>query len=242
MERRREIVATLTEPVKVAEKDEPGSARKLKVLIADDHAVVREGLKTLVNMQPDMDVVGEASDGNEAPLRAGALRPDVVVMDVSMPGGGVEATAQITSRWPEIRVLALTMHEDRGYLRRLMEAGAAGYVLKRSAAEELIRAIRAVAGGRAYLDPALSPTVVETLVGRRPTLRGEFLGAALSEREAEVLRLVAQGYANKEIAARLSVSVKTVETYKARSMEKLNLGGRAEIVRYALSQGWLQDL
>jgi len=217
---------------------------RLRVVLVDDHAIVREGLKTLVNAQPDMEVVGEAGDGTEAWRRVGELQPDLVVMDVSMPGGnGVEVTARIKASWPHVKVLALTMHEDKAYLRGLLEAGAAGYVLKRSAADELIRALRVVVTGGTYLDPALTEAVVETLVGRKPSLlRGEVEGAALSDREEEVLRLIARGYANKEIAARLGVSVKTIETYKARSMEKLGLDGRADIVRYALAQGWLHDL
>jgi DNA-binding NarL/FixJ family response regulator len=217
---------------------------RLRVVLADDHVIVREGIKTLVNAQPDMEVVGEASDGGEVWRRVDELRPDLVIMDVSMPGGnGVEATARIKASWPDVKVLALTMHEDKAYLRGLLEAGAAGYVLKRSAADELIRALRAVATGGTYLDPALAAAVVETFVGRKPTpLRGEMVGTPLSDRETEVLHLIARGFANKEIAARLGVSVKTVETYKARSMEKLGLDGRADIVRYALSQGWLNDL
>jgi DNA-binding NarL/FixJ family response regulator len=218
-------------------------ALRLRVVLADDHAIVREGIKTLVNAQPDMEVVGEAGEGGEVWRRVGELRPDVVVMDVSMPGGnGVEATARIKANWPEIKVLALTMHEDKAYLRGLLEVGAAGYVLKRSAADELIRAIRVVAGGGTYLDPALAAAVVESFVGRKSVLRGEMAGTPLSDRETEVLHLIARGYANKEIAARLGVSVKTIETYKARSMEKLGLDGRADIVRYALAQGWLHDL
>jgi len=230
---------TRTEQTEPAHADEVGS---LKVLLADDHAVVRAGLKTLVDAQRDMKVVGEAGEADEACLRAGEVRPDVIIMDVSMPGGGIEATARIKASWPDVKVLGLTMHEDKGYLRRMMEAGAAGYILKRSAADELIRAIRAVASGTVYLDPALAATVVETFVGRRPTMRGEIAGMGLSDRETEVLRLIARGFANKEIASRLSVSVKTVETYKARAMEKLGMDGRASIVRYALAQGWLQDL
>jgi DNA-binding NarL/FixJ family response regulator len=222
----------------------------LRVLLVDDHAVVRAGLRTLVEAEPGMRVVGEAGEGRGAvslirDLIAQGRGPDVVLMDVSMPGGGGgETTARIKEEWPDIRVLVLTMHEDRSYLRGLLEAGAAGYVLKRSAADELIRAIRAVASGGTYLDPALSAAVVDSFVGRRgasPAGGAAILAGALSEREGEVLRLIARGFANKEIAARLAVSVKTVETYKARSMEKLGLDSRADIVRYALAQGWFED-
>lgn len=222
----------------------------LRVFLADDHAVVREGIKTLVNAQPDMRVVGEADSGEQGWRKIRALSeheslPHVVVMDISMPGwNGTEATARVHRSWPDVKVLALSMHEDRAYLRALLEAGAAGYVLKRSASGELIRAIRVVAGGGTYLDPTLMATVVDSFVKAKPgdspsSLRGEIAGTALSEREDSVLRLIAQGHTNKEIAAQLKLSVKTVETYKSRSMEKLGLDNRADIVRHALTKGWL---
>jgi DNA-binding NarL/FixJ family response regulator len=212
----------------------------LRVFLADDHAVVREGLKSLIDAQPDMEVTGEAGDGQSACELVPGLRPDVVVMDVSMPGmNGARATEQLRLACPEVKVLALTVHEDKGYLRQLLEAGAVGYVLKRAAAEELIRAIRTVAAGGVYLDPALAGTVVGGFV-RKPAGRGTPPAADLSDREAEVVRLVAAGHSNKEIAARLEISVKTVETYKARSLEKLGLHSRADLVRYALGRGWLQ--
>lgn len=209
----------------------------IRVLLADDHAVVREGLKALVSAEPDMDVVGEAADGVEAVARTASLDPDVVVVDVSMPGlNGAQVTTRLREERPDRKVLALTVHEDAGYLRLLLEAGAAGYVLKRAAAAELVRAIRAVAGGGTYLDPAMAGRVVDDLV--RPP-EPPAASAELSERETEVVRLIALGYSNKEIAARLKVSVKTVETYKSRSMEKLNIRSRVDIVRYAAGRGWL---
>ena len=212
---------------------------KLRVFLADDHAVVREGLKALVSAESEMEVSGEASDGRTACQRIQELQPDVVVMDVSMPEmSGAEATAQLKQTCPHVKVLALTVHEDKGYLRQLLEAGASGYMLKRAAAEELIRAIRTVAEGGVYLDPALAGKVVGSFV-RRPVGKVAVKGSDLSDREAEVLRLIAAGYSNKEIAGRLSLSVKTVETYKARSMEKLGLHSRADLVRYALHCGWL---
>jgi DNA-binding NarL/FixJ family response regulator len=212
----------------------------LRIFLADDHAVVREGLKSLIDAQPDMEVTGEAGDGNAACELVPALRPDVVIMDVSMPGmSGARATEQLRQTCPQVKVLALTVHEDKGYLRQLLEAGAAGYVLKRAAAEELIRAIRTVAAGGVYLDPALAGTVVGGFV-RKPAGKNVPEGADLSDREAEVVRLVAEGHSNKEIAVRLGLSVKTVETYKARSLEKLGLRSRADLVRYALGRGWLQ--
>lgn len=212
---------------------------KLRVLLADDHAVVREGLKALINGHLDMEVVGEAADGRTVCSRATELGPDVVVMDVSMPFvNGVEATREVRRLRPQIKVLALTVHEERSYLRELMEAGAAGYVLKRSAAEDLVHALRVVARGDLYLDPSVTAVVLGKLSRARfqDSQRPE-----LSERETEVLQLIAQGHSNKEIAERLKISVKTVETYKARSMEKLGLAGRADIVRFAVHHGWLRD-
>lgn len=213
---------------------------KLRIFLADDHEVVCAGLKTLVNAQSDMEVIGEAYDGDSAWKSALDYRPDVLVMDVTMPGmNGAEATQRIKEACPEIRVLSLSVHEEVGYLRRLLEAGASGYVLKRSAAETLISAIRIVASGGTYLDPTLAGKVVETFVGKQAITYAP--PEVLSEREADVLRLIALGYSNKEIATQLNISIKTVETYKARAMEKLNLTSRVGIIRYALSQGWLQD-
>jgi DNA-binding NarL/FixJ family response regulator len=214
---------------------------KLRIFLADDHAVVRAGLKTLVNAQPDMEVIGEASDGVSAWQQASDCQPDVVIMDISMPElNGAEATAQLKATCPAVKVLALSVHEDTGYLRKLLEAGASGYVLKRSAPDALIQAIRMVASGGIFLDPLLAGKVVGNLVGASAA-PGEPANASLSERETDVVRLIAQGYSNKEIATQLNLSVKTVETYKARAMEKLGLYSRVEIVRYALRQGWLQE-
>jgi DNA-binding NarL/FixJ family response regulator len=217
------------------------SITKLHVYLVDDHAVVREGLKALVNAQPDMEVIGETADGLTACRQIPQQRPDVVILDVSMPGmSGAETAERLKQECPQVKVLALTVHEDKSYLRQLLGAGAAGYVLKRAAAEELIRAIRTVASGGVYLDPVLAAKVVDGFV-RKPPGRGADAVAELSDREAEVVRLVAAGHSNKEIAGRLDLSVKTVETYKARSLEKLGLSGRADLVRYALQRGWLQD-
>ena len=203
----------------------------------DRSAVVREGLKALINGAAGIAVCGEAADGLSACEEIERLLPDVAVVDVSMPVlGGAEATARLRQSCPQVKVLALTVHEDRGYLHRLLEAGASGYALKRAAAAELIHAIRAVAAGGTYLDPAVAAKVVGGFVRPRPAEGGE-----LSEREAEVVRLTAAGHSNKEIAARLDLSVKTVESYKARSLEKLGLHSRADLVRYALHRGWLKD-
>jgi DNA-binding NarL/FixJ family response regulator len=214
---------------------------KLRIYLADDHAVVREGLKALINAQPQMEVIGEAGDGATACQEVPELQPDVAVMDVSMPGvNGAQATSQLKQTCPNVKVLALTVHEDKGYLRLLLEAGASGYVLKRAAAEELIHAIRTVSTGGVYLDPTLAGKVVGSFV-RAPAGKSAPEGGDLSDRESEVLRLIAAGYTNKQIASQLDVSVKTVETYKARSMEKLGLDSRADLVRYALQRGWLQS-
>jgi DNA-binding NarL/FixJ family response regulator len=209
---------------------------KLRLLLVDDHHVVRAGLRSLIDAQSDMEVVGEAADGEVACRLALELRPDIAVMDVSMPVlNGAAATARIKRDQPEMKVLALTVHEDRGYLQQLLEAGASGYLLKRAAADELIRAIRAVARGDTYLDPNLAGKLLGHL-SRRPSQ-----GDQLSEREEEVLRLIARGFTNREIAARLDLSVKTIETYKARTMEKLGLDSRAAIVAYAIGRGWMAD-
>jgi DNA-binding NarL/FixJ family response regulator len=215
---------------------------KLRVFLADDHVVLLDGLKMLINSQSDMEVVGQAGGGREAVRRVKDCQPDVVVIDVSMPDlGGAEATEQILKVRPQVRVLALTRHSDQGYLRRLLSAGATGYVLKKTAADELISAIRIVASGRTYIDPTLAGTFMENLLGRATSAETERPLGELTEREEEVLRLIAWGLSNKEIASQLGVSVKTVEYHKARSTEKLQLRSRTDILRYALAQGWLQE-
>jgi two-component system, NarL family, response regulator NreC len=214
---------------------------KLRVLLADDHEMMREGLKLLVNRQADMETVGEADNGSAAVALAQELKPDVVVMDISMPKvNGLKATERLKLLCPEIRVLALTRHADDAYLRKLSKAGASGYLLKKSASGELVRAIREIAKGGTYLDSAVTKRVISDALGRRAP-RGAPPDKELSRREEEVLRLLAWGYAHKEIAARLNVSVKTVEVYKTRAMEKLDMKTRIDVVRYALLQGWLQD-
>ncbi len=213
---------------------------RLRIVLAADHAVVRAGLKALIDVHPDMTVIGEARDGVEVLEVVQTCRPDVVVMDLSMPRlGGAEATRQLRASAPQIPVLVLSVHEDVTYLRRALEVGATGYVLKQTAAESLIMAIRQVASGAIYLDPALGDLPVHTLLGNRARAASE--PGPLSEREETVLRLIGQGYSNKEIAAQLSLSVKTVETYKARAMEKLGMNSRVEIVRYAAAVGWLNQ-
>lgn len=212
---------------------------KLRVMLVDDHAVLRDGLTALINAQSDMLVVGQADDGRAALQRANECQPDVVVLDVAMPGmSGAQATALLREARPDIAVVALTRHSEQGYVRQLLEAGARGYVLKQAAADELLAAIRAVALGDTYLDTTLTHRAVNTFVQQQRGVEGGEQ-PALSEREADVVRLIAQGYSNKEIAVQLGLSVKTVDTYKLRAMEKLGLHGRVALVRYALQQGWL---
>lgn len=215
--------------------------KKIRIVLADDHLVVREGLKLLLNAQPDMEVIGEAGNGQDAWRQGVELQPDVVVMDVAMPGcGGAQATVHLKESCPKVKVLALTLYDEEGYLRQLLKAGASGYVLKSGAPQELIHAIRLVAGGGVCLDTNLAAKVMGSYVGN-PSSAAQPRARDLSEREAEVLRLIAWGYSNKEIAARLHISVKTVETHRTRLMEKLNLQSRVDLVRYALRQGWLAD-
>jgi DNA-binding NarL/FixJ family response regulator len=212
---------------------------KLSVFLVDDHHVVRSGLKALIDNQPDMEVVGEAGDGRSALDEAKQLSPDVVVMDVSMPVmGGAEATKLLKDACPAIKVLALTVHEDRSYLDQMIKAGASGYVLKRGVADDLIHAIRTVAKGGAYLGPTVASMVMGGIAKAEAAGESE-RDRRLSDREAEVLRLVSKGHTNREIASRLDVSTKTVETHKARAMERLGLASRADIVSYAVNSGWL---
>lgn len=214
----------------------------LRIVLADDHAVVREGLKALVNAQPDMRVVGEADNGEAAWRAARELAPDVLVVDLSMPAlGGAEATTLIRRDCPNVKVLALTVHEERLYITELLRAGASGYVLKRAASAELVRAVRTVARGDIYIDPSVASTVVEGFLDAQNTADEVAANAALSDREREVIVRIARGFSNKEIAGELGLSVKTVETYKARVAEKLGLRTRVDIVRYAAQQGWLGE-
>ena len=213
----------------------------LRVLLADDHVTVRHGLKLLIDGQPDMKVIAEASDGATAVKSAAALKPDVVVMDISMPGmNGLVATRALKKQQPGTAVITLTRHSDDAYLQELLRAGVSGYVLKQSAPTELLRAIREAAAGGQYLDSTLAARVTAGFLAREGRTVDK-PGAALSQREAEVLRLIASGYSNKEIAGRLSLSVKTVEAHKANAMRKLGLNGRIDIVKYALLQGWLTN-
>jgi len=214
---------------------------KIKIIVAEDHLTVREGIKLLLKAQPDMEVIGEAGDGEAAIALTTKLEPDMVIMDVSMPVmNGLKATKKLRSMYPSLKILTLTRHTDDGYLRQLIGAGANGYVLKQSAPDELINAIRAVGSGKSFLDPSLTQKVMGGYAGSADTLRGENRGN-LSTRELEVLRLISLGYSNKEIAARLDLSVKTIEAHKANAMGKLGISSRIDIVKYAILQNWLQD-
>jgi two-component system response regulator NreC len=214
---------------------------RLRVLLADDHITVRHGLRLIIEGQPDMSVVAEAGDGESAIAQALAVKPDVIVMDISMPGmTGLVATRKLKKLQPDAVIVTLTRHSDDAYLQELLRAGVKGYVLKQSPPTELVQAIRAAASGGQYLDSTLTARITAGFLGREGK-RDSKAVAALSERESDVLRLIASGYSNKEIAARLSLSVKTVEAHKANAMRKLGLNGRIDIVKYAVLQGWLQN-
>ncbi|MFN6964375.1 MAG: response regulator [Pyrinomonadaceae bacterium] len=217
------------------------STAKTRILLAEDHIIVREGIKLLVNDQPDMEVVGEAGNGAAALAQAQRLKPDLVVMDISMPDvNGLLATRRLRKMCPDVRILTLTRHTDDGYLQQLIKAGVNGYVLKQSAPTELINAIRAVRSGKSYIDPSLTDKVMGGFAARSASLRGDG-PTDLTPRETEILRLIAWGYSNKEIGQRLDISVKTVEAHKANTMRKLGMTSRIDIVRYAILQGWLQQ-
>lgn len=214
---------------------------KIRIMIADDHAILRAGLKMLLNAQADMEVVSEAPDGETAVQSAMETEPDVVLLDLTMPrGGGMRALQEMTRNCLQTRVLMLTMHDDPAYLRAVLAAGASGYVLKRTVDTELLTAIRAVHRGGTFVDPSLTNVLIQDVLAKRgakarPTLPANIL----SDREQQVLKFVAQGYSSQQIAKRIFVSVKTVETYRARISDKLGLRTRSELVRYAIRMGEL---
>lgn len=213
----------------------------IRVFLADDHAVLRAGLKSLLNAEPDMQVVGESSGDNGCVDAIVSLQPDLVLLDINMPGcNGLDVLASLRRRLPKCRVLMLTMHNDAEYLRQVLELGGAGYVLKEAADTELLTAIRTVYNGGVFLHPQHAQLLLQPRATPEDTRIVDPLGE-LSFREREVLRLIALGHSNREIAEMLHLSVKTVETYKARTMEKLDLAGRAALVRFALSQGLLDE-
>lgn len=214
---------------------------KTRIILADDHAIVREGLKALINAEPDMEIIGDAADGHAVFEMASELKPDVVLMDISMPGlTGAQATRLLKHSCPHIKVLALTVHEDIGYIHQLIEAGASGYVCKRAAPDELIQAIRATSGTGFFMDPILTRKMLDSLEQKSVSADG-LNGNQLSRMETKVVQLVAQGYSNREISALLEISIKTVETYKMRSMDKLGAVSRSDLFRYARQRGWLDE-
>ena len=213
---------------------------KIRLLLADDHTVLRAGLKALFNAQPDMEVVAEASNGEEAIRMSRELSPDVVLMDITMPGiGGFKATSEIRKQNPAVKILALTMHEDDSYLHQMLRAGADGYVPKKAADTELMAAIRASYRGEHFIHSSVTSGLVTMARQQEPELLKNKGAGVLSRRETEVLQLLALGYTNQQIAEELCLSVKTVESYRARIKAKLGLEGRAHLVRYAIEIGLL---
>jgi DNA-binding NarL/FixJ family response regulator len=195
-------------------------------------------MKALLQAVDDIEIVGEATDGQTALDIIREVTPDIAIVDISLPGiSGLEVARTVATQLPQVRLLALTVHEDHAYVQPMLQAGARGYLLKRSAADELERAVRAIASGGLYLDPAIAEKALPSSAGAHPS--AETTGSELTPRESEVLRFIAQGFSNKEIAGQLNISIKTVETYKARALEKLGLFTRADIVRYGVAVGWL---
>ncbi len=210
----------------------------IRVLVVDDHAVVRSGLRRVLDAEPDIETVGEAPNGERAVFEALQSKPDVVLMDIVMPGkSGLEATPSLLQAVPDARVLMLSMQDDPRYVREAFDAGARGYILKEAADTELVAAVRAVAAGERYVHPALGARLVAAEAAERKRAEAD----PLSEREREVLRLLALGHTNQEIAGMLHISVRTAETHRAHIMQKLRLASRAEFVRYALAEGLLED-
>jgi two-component system response regulator NreC len=210
----------------------------IRVLLADDHRMLREGIRALLERQDDITVVGEASDGRETVRLAVSLCPDLVVRDVSMPLlNGIEATRQIKRDCPKVRVLILTVHEQKDYVAQLLVAGADGYIIKRAAGEELIAAIRTVCQGQAFLHPSVTKVVVDDYVKRLQEGDGPEAYRILTQREREVLQLIAEGYTNREMADLLHISIKTVQNHRSKIMSKLDLHDRGELIKYAIQQG-----
>ena len=214
---------------------------KIRVMIVDDHAILRAGLRMLVNAQADMEVVSEAPDGEKAVQQVRETRPDVTLLDLTMPRvGGMKALQEIARNGRETRVLVLTMHDDPAYLRSALAAGASGYLLKRAVDAELLAAIRAVHRGGIFVDPRLASILVQDVLAKKSTKGGPTQPInILSDRELQVLRLVARGYTSSQIAKQIAVGVKTVETYRSRFAEKLGLRTRSDVIRFAVQVGLL---
>ncbi|MFB6452841.1 response regulator [Bradyrhizobium tunisiense] len=212
----------------------------IRITLTDDHPLVLAGMKALLQAVEDIEIVGEATDGQTALDIIRQVTPDIAILDISLPGiSGLEVARTVATQLPQVRLLALTVHEDHAYVQPMLQAGARGYLLKRSAADELERAVRAIASGGLYLDPAIAEKALPSSGGAHPS--AESTASELTPRESEVLRFIAQGFSNKEIASQLNISIKTVETYKARAVEKLGLFTRADIVRYGVAVGWLNQ-
>ncbi len=212
--------------------------RRIAVLIADDHAIVRTGVRLILEGQADMEVAGEAHDGREAMVLARRLRPDVILMDISMPEmSGIDATREVAKEMPEIRVLGLTMHQDDRYFFELLQAGASGYVVKGASPDELLSAIRAVAQGQAYIHPSLTGKLLDDYLHRVKAGEEQESYGGLTQREQEVLQLIGEGHTGREIAESLVLSVNTVDRHRANIMEKLNLHSKTELVKYAIRKG-----
>jgi two-component system, NarL family, response regulator NreC len=210
----------------------------VRILIGDDHGVLRAGLRSLLNAQEDFQVIGDAADGVEVLRRASELQPDVVLLDISMPGpNGIEITRQLKQLVPETQILVLTFHEDEGLFQEALRAGASGYIVKRAVESELTNAIRAVMQGNVYVDPVLTRALLKDL---SPLAAVDTQQPELTRRELEVLRLIVQGYTNQQIASQLVLSVRTVESHRANLMSKLELRNRAELVHYAKEHGLLE--
>jgi DNA-binding NarL/FixJ family response regulator len=215
---------------------------KTRITLSDDHPIMLAGLRNLIQQEPDFELVGEATNGTAALKLVREQRPDVAILDISMPElNGIMVARRLAEEMPAVKLMVLTLHEDRAYLRQALDVGVRGYVLKRSAAENLVQAIRAVVVGGLYVDPAIVDRVFDKNVARHGRAAGTNV-PQLTDREGEVLRLTALGFTNKEAARRLDLGVKSVETYRARGLEKLGLKTRADLVRYASAQGWLTDV
>ncbi len=214
---------------------------KIRVMLCDDHTILREGIRLLLNSQPDIEVVAEAVDGREAVDKARAAKPDVILMDIAMPLlNGLEATKQIRRDNPNARVLVLTMYESDEYVSQMLEAGAAGYVLKKVAGSELVYALRAVYQGEAFLYPSITKRLVEDYLRRVESGQERDTFDGLTDREREVLQLIAEGHTNKEIADLLNLSVRTVQNHRAHIMEKLGMHDRGELIKYAIQKGIIE--
>jgi len=216
--------------------------RSIRVLLVDDHALVREGIRALLELQNDIDVVGEASDGREAVQKAQALTPDVVVMDISMPSmGGIEATRQIVKENPSARVVILSRHDNLSYARFLLQAGASGYVPKKAVSAELAAAIRAVYAGEVFLHPSIAKAIAQDYLQLVQSEHKTDAYERLTEREKEILQLLAEGYSSRQIAERLYLTVKTVLNHRKNIMEKLGVDNAAQLIKYAIKIGLVDD-